>query len=103
MKKYAVIDSRELYFFLQIITVMLPGQTVEFDLVPYTPAVKVNGELVTLPTDSTPFIITEPTTGKELFRFIAKPTTVIMVSMKYGLLLQTSGTSVAIKVYIFPI
>jgi len=81
----------------KIITVMLPGQTVELDLVPYTPAVKVNGELVTLSTDSTPFIITEPTTGKELFRFIAKPTTVIMVSMKYGLLLQTSGTSVAIK------
>jgi len=81
----------------KIITVMLPGQEVEIDLAPFTPAVKINGELTTLSTDGTPFTVTEPTTGTELFRFIAKPTTVIMMSYKYGLLVQTDGNSVAIK------
>ena len=77
---------------------MLPGQTVEIDLTPFSPSVKVNGQVITLPTDNTPITIPDPTTGKELFRFIAKPTTVIMTSIKYGLLLHTDGTTVAIKV-----
>merc|ERR1711988_1071663 len=82
----------------KVITVYLPGKKAE--IIPAegnTFTVKINNEVIELPTDNTPYTIQEQTTGTELLRFIAKSNKVFVYSWKYGLTVETNGISAFVK------
>merc|ERR1712012_567275 len=82
----------------KVITVYLPSKKVE--IIPAegnTFTVKINNEVIELPTDNTPYTIQEQTTGTELLRFIAKSNKVFVYSWKYGLTVETNGISAFVK------
>merc|ERR1719414_1195270 len=84
----------------KIVTVYLPGKKVEI-----TPAtdntntftVNINDAPIQLPTDNTPYIVQEQSSGTELLRFVAKSNKIFVYSWKYGLTVETNGISAFVK------